>query len=61
MLKLGSQTWDALYLGAIDLKEALTSGKVELATDDRQGALDAFAMFDRFVETRTYKIPPLED
>jgi alkyl sulfatase BDS1-like metallo-beta-lactamase superfamily hydrolase len=61
VLRLDSETWSALYLSSIDLEEAIASGKVELARGDRQETMDAFAMFDRFVPTKNYTIPPLED
>jgi len=40
---------------------ASEAAKVELATGDRQEALDAFATFDGFEPAENYTIPPLED
>ncbi len=61
VLRLDSETWAALYLNAIDLKEAIASGKITLAKGDLQETLDAFALFDKFQPSKNYKIPPLED
>ncbi len=61
VLKFDSQTWAALYLGAIDLKRAIDSGKVELAEGDLQETVETFAMFDTFKPTENFTIPPLED
>ncbi len=60
VLRLDSETWSALYLSVIELEEAITSGKVELAKGDAQETIGEFAMFDRFDATRNYKIPPLD-
>lgn len=61
VLKLDSETWAALYLSGIELKDAVASGKVMLAKGDLKQTLDAFAMFDRFQPAKNYTIPPLED
>ncbi len=60
VLKLDSESWASLYLSAIDLEKAIASGQVELAKGSRQEAVHAFTLFDKFVQARNYKIPPLE-
>jgi alkyl sulfatase BDS1-like metallo-beta-lactamase superfamily hydrolase len=59
--ELDSETWAALYLSSIDLAEAAADGKVKLTKGNATELAKLFDLFDKFVPTRNYKIPPLED
>ena len=61
VLQLDSETWAGLYLCALELKAAIEAGKVVVAEGSERNTLTAFDMFDKFVPTRNYIIPPLED
>ena len=60
VLQMDSETWAGLYLSSISLKEAIDSGKVKLNGDKKELEL-IFDMFDKFVPTKNYTIPPLGD
>jgi alkyl sulfatase BDS1-like metallo-beta-lactamase superfamily hydrolase len=59
--ELDSETWAALYLSSIDLAQAAADGKVKLTKGNATELAELFDLFDKFVPTRNYKIPPLED
>lgn len=40
---------------------AVAEGKVKLTKGDQSDVGRLFDLFDKFVPTRNYKIPPLED
>ncbi len=60
VLKLDSKTWANLYRSSIGLEEALTETKVEMTKGDPSEMTDIFNLFDKFVPTRNFTIPPLE-
>jgi len=60
VLQMDSETWAELYLSAVSLEEAIDSGKVKLNGDKKELEL-IFDMFDKFVPTKNYTIPPIED
>lgn len=60
VLNLDSETWVGLYLSSVSLEDAIDSGKVELKGD--KGEMVAiFDMFDKFLPTKNYMVPPIED
>jgi len=59
VLRMDSETCSALYLGALDLPEALDAGRVQVAGGNAVEASKVFAFFDRFDPRANYKIPPL--
>ncbi len=61
VLQLDSKTWADLYLSSIHLDKAIGSGKVKVARGDSKEVAAVFELFDKFVPTKNYKIPPLED
>jgi len=61
VVELDSESWAALYLSSTDLAKSLTTGKAELTKGDETEAAALFDLFDKFVPTRNYRIPPLED
>ena len=60
VIQMNSETWVGLYLSSISLKDVIDSGKVKL-TGDKKQVVEIFDMFDKFVPTKNYKVPPLED
>jgi alkyl sulfatase BDS1-like metallo-beta-lactamase superfamily hydrolase len=61
VVELDSESWAALYLSATDLEKAIAAGKAKLAKGDQKDVAGVFDLFDKFVPTRNYKVPPLED
>ena len=61
VLELDSETWTGLYLSALDLNAALDSANVTLTKGSREELVSLFEMFDKFVPTKNYTVPPLED
>jgi len=61
IVQLDSKTWAALYLSSTDLRKAVADGKAKLAKGDQEQVAGVLDLFDKFVPTRNYKIPPLED
>jgi len=61
VMELDSESWAALYLSSIELKRAVTDGKIKVGKGSLQEIADLLELFDKFVPTRNYKIPPLED
>jgi alkyl sulfatase BDS1-like metallo-beta-lactamase superfamily hydrolase len=61
VVELDSESWSALYLSSTDLEKAVAEGKVNLAKGDPEEVAGVFNLFDKFVPTRNYKIPLLED
>ena len=61
VLELDSESWAALYLGSTDLEKAVAAGKVKLTKGNQREVAGVFDLFDKFVPTRNFKIPPLEN
>ena len=61
VVELDSETWAALYLSSTDLAKAVTAGKIKLTKGAQADVTDLLDLFDTFVPTRNYKIPPVED
>jgi alkyl sulfatase BDS1-like metallo-beta-lactamase superfamily hydrolase len=61
VVELDSETWAALYLSSTDLAKAAANEKVKLTKGNATELAELFDLFDKFVPTRNYKIPPLED
>lgn len=61
VLHLDSETWTGLYLSALDMNAAIDSAKVILTKGSKDELVSLFEMFDKFVPTENYTVPPLED
>jgi hypothetical protein len=61
IVQLDSESWAALYLISVDLEQALSPDTVNLAKGDSKDVAGVFQLFDKFVPSRNFKIPPLED
>ena len=61
MIELDGEIWAKLYLGEVDLDEAIDANSVELKQRDKNGLVDIFAMFGRFEAAKNIKIPSPDD
>jgi putative sterol carrier protein len=61
IVQLDSDTWAVLYLSSTDLEKALAAGKAKLVKGNQEKIAGVLDLFDKFVPTRNYTIPPLED
>ncbi len=60
ILMLDSKTWAQLYLSSATLEDLISSAKVKVEGDSKELAV-IFDMFDKFIPTKNYVVPPLED
>ena len=61
IVQLDSESWAVLYLSSVDLRQAVSPGTARLAKGDSKDVAGVFELFDKFVPSRNFKIPPLED
>ncbi|HID92601.1 MAG TPA: MBL fold metallo-hydrolase [bacterium (Candidatus Stahlbacteria)] len=61
VLKLDGKTWASIYLGSSDIAKEIQSKKIKLTKGDKTEIVALFELFDKFVPSHNYKVPPLED
>ena len=61
IVQLDSESCAALFLISVDLEQALSPGTAKLAKGDSKDVAGVFELFDKFVPSRNFKIPPLKD
>ncbi|MGW8265427.1 MAG: alkyl sulfatase dimerization domain-containing protein [Longimicrobiales bacterium] len=59
VLRMDSDTWSALYLGTMDVAEAIEAGQVQVARGGAPEIVEAFGLFDRLDPAQNFTIPPL--
>jgi alkyl sulfatase BDS1-like metallo-beta-lactamase superfamily hydrolase len=61
VVALDSETWAALYLSSSNVEDAVDAGEMKLVKGAESDVATMLDLFDTFIPTRNYKIPPLED
>ena len=60
-IEMDSKTWASVYLGETDVSEEIKSSNIKLTKGDEAELASIFDMFDKFEQTKNYKVPPIED
>ena len=59
VLKLDGKTWASVYLGNADIAKEIQSKKIKLTKGDKAEIVALFELFDKFIPSRNYKVPPM--